>query len=66
MGKDLKPTVDGIRRATSEFGSIAHLAWAMGVSQSDFNAWYGGEKEMPVEKYEQMLQIVADWKARRR
>jgi hypothetical protein len=66
LGKDLKPTVEGIRRAASEFGSIAHLAWAMGVPQTDFSAWYKGEKEMPVEKYEQMLLIVADWKARAR
>jgi hypothetical protein len=38
----------------------------MGVSQTDFTAWYAGEKEMPVDKYEQMLLIVADWKARGR
>lgn len=65
MVDDIKPTLDGIRRAVEEFGSLAHLAREMGVDQANFEAWYSGAAEMPVEKYRDMLLIVMDWKSRR-
>ena len=46
-----------------EYGSISHLAAAMGVSKSDLEDWYYGQAEMPPEQYRAMLLIVTEWKA---
>ena len=66
MIRDLKPTREAIRRAVEEFGSISHLATAIGVSRDEFLSWLAGSSEMPLEKYELMLGVVASQKAARR
>ena len=66
MVRDLQPTLEGIRRAVEEYGSLAHLADATGVSAADLLAWYRGETKMPLETYQRMLTIVSDWKSRPR
>jgi DNA-binding transcriptional regulator YiaG len=59
MTRDLTPTVAAIRRAIEEFGSLAHLADALGVSREEMEDWRWGRAEMPAEKYQQMLELVA-------
>ena len=63
MTRDIKPTREDIWRAVEQFGSISHLALAMGVSRDDFLSWLHGRSEMPLEKYELMLGVVASQKA---
>jgi len=63
--RDIKPTLAGIWRAVEEFGSIYHLAIAIGVSPEDLQSWLSGTAEMPLEKYELMLALVASQKATR-
>lgn len=57
--RDIKATQEAIWRAVLEFGSTAHLARAIGVSREQLADWLNGRAEMPLEKYERMLQIVA-------
>jgi predicted transcriptional regulator len=64
MTRDLSSTVAAIRRAIEEFGSLTHLAKALGVSREQLEAWRRGTAEMPVDKYEEMLEIVASRKRR--
>jgi hypothetical protein len=65
LTRDLKPTREAIWRAVEEFGSIWHLAVAMGVSRDEFLSWLSGKSEMPLEKYELMLEVLASKKATR-
>jgi hypothetical protein len=59
MTRDLSPTVAAIRRAIEEFGSLVHLAEALGVSREEMEAWRSGAAEMPPDIYQRMLEIVA-------
>ena len=59
MTRDLKATIAGIRRAVEEFGSIAHLAEAMNVSQQQLQKWLDGDDEMPLEQYRRMIELIA-------
>jgi DNA-binding transcriptional regulator YdaS (Cro superfamily) len=66
MTRDIKPTSEAIWRAVLEYGSKAHLARALGVRPEDLTSWLNGKTEMPMEKYEQMIELVAAHKARRK
>jgi len=64
--RDIKPTRDAIRLAVEEFGSIAHLARAIGVSRDEVLSWLAGACEMPLAKYEEMLETVASQRCTRK
>jgi succinate dehydrogenase flavin-adding protein (antitoxin of CptAB toxin-antitoxin module) len=66
MTRDIKPTREAIWRAVLEYGSTAHLARALGVPREDLTSWLNGKTEMPVKKYEEMIELVAAHKGRRK
>jgi CheY-like chemotaxis protein len=60
ISRDLKATTEGIARAILEFGSLAHLAAALGVEADRLRAWRSGSEAMPIELYEVMLALAAE------
>jgi CheY-like chemotaxis protein len=65
ISRDLKATTEGIDRAISEFGSLAHLARALGVVPDQLRAWRSGSEQMPLELYEAMLALAAERRQQR-
>jgi len=64
--RDIKPTKEALWRAVLEFGSTAHLARALQVSREDLADWLNGKGEMPLETYQQMVELVAEHQSRRK
>lgn len=58
MTRDLKPTVDDLRRLVEIYGSLAHLAHAVGVAADEMRTWLRGDKEIPSDYYEAILALV--------
>lgn len=58
MTPDLKPTAEAVRLLIEQYGSVAHLAQAIGVTQMQLYAWYDGTEEVPLEKYREMVDAV--------
>jgi DNA-binding transcriptional regulator YdaS (Cro superfamily) len=53
------PSRETLQRLVEEFGSVAHLARELGVSQADLLAWVRGDAPVPAEIYPQVLDLVA-------
>jgi len=64
ISRDIKATVEGIERAIEEYGSIAHLATALGVDLEQLRRWRAGDEVMPVKTYEKLIAVVARSKKR--
>jgi len=59
MTSDLKASAEAIQRAIEEFGSLAHLAEALGVDTAQLRRWKDGEELVPVAVYGRMIDLVA-------
>jgi hypothetical protein len=62
--RDFGPTRDDVRQAIYTFGSVAHLAEALGVTPAQLEAWRDGKGEMPYELHLRMIEVVASKKKR--
>jgi len=62
MTRDLKPTVHELRRLVEIYGSLVHLAHAVGVAADEMRTWLRGEKEIPPDYYEAILDLVTKHK----
>jgi len=62
MTRDLAPTVHDLRRLIEIYGSIVHLARAVGVAPDEMRTWLRGEKEIPRDYYEAILELVTKQK----
>jgi hypothetical protein len=58
MTRDLKPTAHDLKRLVEQYGSISHLARAIGVTRREMNEWLSGTKEIPIEYYDAFLALV--------
>lgn len=58
MTADLKLTAEAVRLLVEQYGSVAHLAEAVGVTQMQLYAWYDGTEAVPLDKYRQMVDAV--------
>ena len=59
MVRDVKPTREAIQRSVYEFGSIAHLARALGVTEAELSRWREEPDEMPLAKFLAMIELAA-------
>ena len=59
MVRDVKPAREAIQRAVYEFGSIAHLARALGVTEAELSRWMEEPDEMPLAKFLAMIEVAA-------
>jgi len=59
MTRDLKGDAAAVCLAIEQFGSVAHLARALGVSQEELEAWRSGIAEMPPGTYHRLLELIA-------
>jgi hypothetical protein len=59
MPPDLRPTAEAVRVCVERYGSIAHLADAIGVTQAQLQAWLAGTDPVPLESYIKMLDVLA-------
>lgn len=59
MVRDVKPTREAIQRSVYEFGSLAHLAQALGVTQAELTRWIDEPEEMPLDKFQAMIELGA-------
>ena len=60
MTRDFKVTAAAVQLVVEQFGSVTHLAWALGVSKADLDAWRSGTAEVPPDVYEKMVELVAN------
>lgn len=60
MNRDIRVNAEAIRRAVEEYGSLAHLAQALGVSVKKLQEWRDGEKPMPLKHYRKILDLLAE------
>ncbi len=58
MTNDLKAGAEAVRRAIEEFGSVAHLADALGVEVAQLRRWQDGEELVPLDVYGRMIELV--------
>jgi hypothetical protein len=65
MTNDLTPSAASVRRLIEEFGSVAHLARAIGVTAADLRDWAAGKQPVPQDKYLEMLEAVLARRAQR-
>jgi hypothetical protein len=54
------PSPDAIAHAIYTYGSLAHLARAIGVSQQQLTAWRDGKEKMPTELFLKMHEVVTE------
>lgn len=59
MSPDLKATPEAVRLLVEEYGSVAHLARTMDVTATQLKAWLEGTEAIPLERYRQMMDVVA-------
>lgn len=59
MTADLNLTAEAVRLLVQQYGSVAHLAEAVGVTQMQLYAWYDGTEAVPLDKYREMVDAVA-------
>lgn len=59
MTRDIKATRDALWRAVLEYGSIAHLARALDVTQEQLTDWLNGDTEIPLDGFERIVELVA-------
>jgi hypothetical protein len=58
MTSDLKTSAEAVQRAIEEFGSVAHLAEALGVDVAQLGRWRDGAEPMPLGVYGRMIELV--------
>jgi hypothetical protein len=58
MTRDLTPTRLDLWRLVEQYGSIVHLARAIGVTRDEMDEWLSGRKEIPIEYYDALLTLV--------
>lgn len=56
---DLKLTAEAVRLLVEQFGSVSHLAEAIGVTPAQLYAWYDGAEAVPLDKFRLMVDAVA-------
>jgi len=59
MTADLNLTAEAVRLLVEQFGSVSHLAEAIGVTPQQLYAWYDGRETVPLDKFRQMVDVVA-------
>ena len=62
MTRDLAPSRRDLWRLVEQYGSIQHLAQALGVSRDVMDEWLSGRKEIPLEYYDALLALVGKLK----
>ena len=62
MTRDLEPTAHDLRRLVEHYGSISHLARAIGVTRHEMEEWLSGRREIPIEYYDACLALVTKLK----
>ena len=60
MNRDIRVTAEAIRRAIEEYGSLAHLAMALGIPSKELQQWRDGERPVPLKYYRRILDLLAD------
>jgi DNA-binding transcriptional regulator YiaG len=60
MNRDIRVNAEAIRRAVEEYGSMAHLARALGVPLKKLQEWRNDEKPMPLKYYRKILDLLAE------
>ena len=59
MTRDLTPTRQDLWHLVERYGSIAHLAAALDVTQEEMESWLDGTAAIPLEQYAAILALVA-------
>lgn len=59
MTADLHISPEAVALLVEQYGSIAHLAEAIGVTPLQLRAWCNGTERVPLEQYREMIDIVA-------
>ena len=59
MISDVNVNADAVSLLVEQYGSIAHLAEAVGVTRLQLMAWCEGTEKCPLEKYREMVDAVA-------
>lgn len=57
---DVYETKITVQRALDAYGSMVHLAAALGVAVSDLKNWSAGKAVVPADTYRAMMAVVAD------
>lgn len=60
-----KVTAEAVRLLVEQFGSVSHLAEAIGVTPGELYAWYDGTEAVPLDRFRQMVDVVAAARGRR-
>jgi plasmid maintenance system antidote protein VapI len=58
MTRDLKPTAQDLWRLVEHYGSISHLARAIGVTRHEMEEWLDAKRDIPIEYYDALLALV--------